>query len=847
MNCKQLVLLLTLLLPGHLILFAQEKAIVYGTITNNNGQPIELVNVAVVDGNAGTSTDSTGYYELKLPAGKKITIAYSYTGYKKTFEHLTLKPGEKQQIDKVMVTSATMLPDVIVEDRKVRNKSIIRINPKSATIIPSIAGSSIESLVKTMPGVSSRNELSSQYSVRGGNFDENLVYVNGIEIYRPFLIRAGRQEGLSFLNSDLVSSVLFSAGGFDAKYGDKMSSVLDITYKKPAEFKASAAMSLLGGSLHVEDATNNGRFSYLLGVRQKSNQYILESLQTEGEYRPSFSDVQSLLRYELTPKLEISALGYYGRNHYELVPENRETDFGTLNQALRLKVYFDGKEVDEFNTYMGALSASYRPYDELELRLTSSAYQSLETETYDVQGQYWIGRLETDFGDDEFGEVVQNQGVGTYLDHARNDLNVRVFNLAHKGSLETEKNYWQWGLKYQHELIDDDVREWNLIDSAGYTLPRPTDSIGYNNPAAQPDHKLRLNDFVQADVNLESNRVTGYFQNTFELNGEYNKYNLTAGVRAHYWDLNNQLVVSPRATVSYKPNWEKDVLFRFSAGYYYQPPFYRELRDKEGNVNTDLKAQKSIHFVMGSDWNFLAWNRPFKFVTEVYYKHLDNLIPYEIDNVRIRYQAENRAHGYSTGIDMKVNGEFVKGVESWASLSIMQTQEDIKDDFYWEYITEGGETVQASARSNYSIVDSNRVEPGYIPRPTDQRISFSLFFQDYLPNNPTYKMHLNLVYGSSLPFGPPDSPKYKHTLRIPAYRRVDIGFSKMLLGEQSNWKPDNFLKHFESLWISAEVFNLLQINNTISYIWVTDVANRKYAVPNYLTPRQLNVKLIARF
>lgn len=847
MNWKQIILLLTLLHTGHYLLLAQENAKIYGIVTNEKNKTIELVNVTIADKNTGTSTDSLGYYELKVPANKQVTIVFSHTSYNKSFEKLILQPGQTQELNKVLITSATLLPDVIVEDQKVRNKSIIRINPKTATIIPSIAGSSIESLVKTMPGVSSRNELSSQYSVRGGNFDENLVYVNGIEIYRPFLIRAGRQEGLSFLNSDLVSSVLFSAGGYEAKYGDKMSSVLDITYKKPVTFKASASMSLLGGSLHAEGASKNKHFSYIFGARQKSNQYILQNLQTEGEYRPSFTDFQSLLRYDVSPKLELSALGYIGRNHYELVPENRETDFGTLNQALRLRVYFDGKEVDEFNTYMGALSASYTPYKELELRLTSSAYQSLETETYDVQGQYWIGQLETDFGDDEFGEVVQNQGVGTYLDHARNDLNVRVFNLSHDASFESEENEWQWGVKYQHELINDDVREWNMIDSAGYTLPHPSDSIGYIHPAAQPDYLLELSDFVKADISLESNRFTGYIQNTFDLNGTHNKYNLTAGVRAHYWDLNNELLVSPRASISYKPNWERDILFRLSGGYYYQPPFYRELRDRDGNVNTDLKAQKSIHFVLGSDWNFLAWNRPFKFVTEVYYKHLDNLIPYEIDNVRIRYQAENRANGYSTGIDLKVNGEFVKGVESWASLSVMQTQEDIKDDFYWEFITEGGETVQASARSNDSIVDSNRVEPGYIPRPTDQRVSFSLFFQDYLPNNPTYKMHLNLIYGSSLPFGPPDSPKYKHTLRIPDYRRVDIGFSKMLLGKQSNWKPDNFLRHFESLWISAEVFNLLQINNTISYIWVTDISNRQYAVPNYLTPRQLNVKLIARF
>ncbi len=821
---------------------AQENAEVFGVIKDNKNKKLELVNVAVPGTQIGTSSDNKGNYSLIIPANRELKIVASFIGYKPRSVLVRLKPNEKKEINFILESTATELDPVEVKEKQIRQSNFIRINPIESKSIPTIKGG-VEDLIITQPGVSSSNELSSQYSVRGGNFDENLVYVNGIEIYRPFLIRSGQQEGLSFINSDLVSSIVFSAGGFDAKYGDKMSSVLDIQYKDPNAFHASVSGSLLGASVHVEGITKNNKFSYLLGVRHQSNQYILKGLQTKGEYKPSFSDVQALFNYRFSKKWELSFLGNYASNTYKLLPENRSTKFGTINEAYQLNIYFDGQEVDNYETMLGALSLQYKPGKNINLRFITSAFQTNESETYDIQGQYWIGRLETSFGKEQFGDAINAQGVGTYLDHARNYLEATVINAEHKGSYLTDTKTLLWGIKFQHEMINDRLNEWEMIDSAGFSIPKPPDSVGNPNP---PHPALLLNNVARNDISLHSNRITGFVQNTWEYPGFKNDLAFTAGVRFNYWDLNEEFLVSPRATFAIKPNrWKKDMVFRFSTGFYYQPPFYRELRDLQGNINTDIQAQRSIHFVAGMDWNFTAWSRPFKFSTEIYYKYLDNLIPYEVDNVRIRYYAKNIAHGYATGIDFKVNGEFVKGIESWASLSVMETKEDIEGDFYWEYFDEDGQMITPSPDN--PAFDSTKTEPGYIPRPTDQRVNFSLFFQDYLPNNPTYKMHLKLVFGSSLPFGPPNSEKYQHTLRIPPYRRVDIGFSKQIIGENTQHKPNSFFRFFESLWITAEVFNLLQISNTVSYLWVKDVNNRLYAVPNYLTPRQLNVRLIATF
>lgn len=825
---------------------AQSTAVVHGKIANHENAALELVNIAVSGERGGTSTDKNGYYEIEVPAEREITIMFSFVGYNMKQINLNLKANERKQLNLKLTSSTTQLPQFEVVSEFYRETNLIRINPKIANAIPTPAGN-VESIIKTLPGVSSSNELSYQYSVRGGNYDENLIYVNDIEIYRPLLIRSGQQEGLSFINSDMVSSILFSAGGFDAHYGDKMSSVLDIQYKKPQGFAGSVSGSLLGATAHLEGISKNKKITYITGIRQKSNQYVLKSLESKGDYKPSFTDFQAYISYDVSDKWELGILGNIARNTYRFIPQTRETKFGTINEALKLKVYFDGQEVDKFDNYFGAFSAEYKPSKETRIKNIFSAFKSIESETFDIQGQYWLYQLENDFGKDDFGNEAFERGVGTYLIHSRNNLEANVLSVEHKGSHLYNNNVFQWGAKYQHENITDNLKEWTLIDSAGYSLPRPVDSVGYTQPSLQIKENFELQDVINTHIVLPSNRLSGFVQNTWNFNIDSTKLSLTAGVRSNYWDFNNQWLVSPRATFSVTPNWEKDMLFRFSVGMYHQPPFYREIRDFSGNINANVKAQESIHFVLSSDWNFKAWNRPFKYVTEVYYKKLNNLIPYEVDNVRIRYYSDQLANGYAMGIDMKVNGEFVKGIESWASLSVMHTQEDIVGDYYYKYFNKDNvEIIQGFTLDNIAV-DSTRIEPGYIPRPTDQRVNFSLFFQDYLPKNPTYKMHLNLLFGSGLPFGPPKTEKYRHTLRMPMYRRVDIGFSKLLKSEEKIISNKNIFRHFKTVWITAEVFNLLQINNTISYLWIKDVNNRQYAIPNYLTPRMLNVKLLIEF
>lgn len=821
--------------------FAQNEALVFGKITDEHDRPIELATVSIKNELKGAVSNKSGNYELVIPARKEIVLVYSFIGYQQEEIKLNLESRSRKQLNVKLKVLLTDLPDVVIVDEQVRESGMTKIDPKAARISPSISGN-IEDLVKTLPGVSSNNEMSSQYSVRGGNYDENLVYVNGIEVYRPFLIRSGQQEGLSFVNSDLISSILFSAGGFDAKYGDKMSSVLDISYKRPNSNGGSATLSLLSSNAHIEGVTKNNRLSFLLGVRHQSNRYILKGLDTKGDYNPSFTDLQGYVDYQVNDQWVLSFLGNIASNVYNLQPSDRDTRFGTVNEAYRLKVFFEGREVDRFETKFGALSANYHPTQNLNINFTTSIFSTVESETFDIQGQYWIGQLETNLASDEFGDVIESQGIGTYLNHARNYLKARVTSFEHSGQLFHNDQFLQWGFKFQHEQINDRLSEWEMVDSAYFSIPNPQSIPGDPNPE-NPD--LELFKSTKAKINLTSNRVSGFMQNKWLLKNDP-RFTFNAGIRFNYWDFNEQFLISPRVSINFKPEWKKDVLFRFATGYYYQPPFYKEIRDFNGQINHDIKAQKSIHFVGSADWNFKLWDRPFKFTSAIYYKYLDNLIPYKIDNVRIRYLAENNAKGYATGIDLKVNGEFVRGIESWASLSVMKTAEDIKDDFYWNYYNENGILI-TPMMENQTATDSLYVEPGYIPRPTDQRFSFSLFFQDFLPQNPSYKVHLRLVFGSSLPFGPPNSEKYKDTLRIPPYKRVDLGFSKQIIDGKTKYSAKNPLRYLKSLWISAEVFNLFQISNTISYLWIKDVNNREYAIPNYLTPRQLNIKIIAQF
>lgn len=833
-NIRSLLLFFFLLAP--LFSAAQSTATISGKVTDAEGDPIEDVSVSIL-GSPITPvyTNKNGEYEFTVPADEEIIVVFNNISFVRSQRNLKLAPGEKLQLDRSMVFKNT-IGTVEVSDMN-RFQEITRLDPINITHIPT-ASQDFNAILFTLPGVSNRNELSSSYSVRGGNFDENLVYVNGIEVYRPFLTRSGQQEGLSFINADMVSSVLFSAGGFEAKYGDKMSSVLDVQYRKPNKFGGTVSGSLLGSNLHLEGCSKDLRFTWMVGGRYKTNRYLLKSLDTKGTFKPLFTDVQAYTTFDVNTNLEIDFLGNFASNKYQIIPESRETDFGTLNEALRLKIYFDGQEIDKFTTMMGALSALYHTDNEkLNLRFIGSAFRSKESEAFDIQGQYYISDLETDFGKPDFGEEVGERGVGTFINHARTNLTAYVFAGEHKGSYRfTGRKEILWGAKYSKEMISDKLSEWKYVDSAGFSMP------------ISDPQQLLLSDVIKQKINISSNRVSGYIQGIISKETKDTaQISATLGLRANYWDLNGQALVGPRATVGIKPHWKRDFLFKFSSGYYYQPPFYRELRGLDGKINYDIKAQTSIHFVLSSDYNFRAWKRPFKFIAEAYYKHLDNLIPYEIDNVRIRYSAKNNAVGYATGIDLKVNGEFVKGLESWASISVMQTQENIRDDIYYDYINSDNIMIIPGYTANSVAVDSIAHYPGYVPRPTDQRVSFGLFFQDKMPRLPDLKMHLNLLFGAGVPFGPPGSDRYQQVLRMPSYRRVDIGFSYQVLRENRTVKPKSPGRYLRSVWVSLEVFNLLGTNNTVSYIWVEDVTNRQYAVPNYLTQRQLNLRTIIKF
>lgn len=839
-NIKIKFFLLVLLTISFQSLFGQE-ALLKGVVRDSTGKGIELVNVSVIDGNEGTSSDSRGRYELRLKPYRDFIVVFSFVGYAAEKVSIRLNPGEVRQYNVSLKSTVRNLGPVKISGERVRDILAIPLEPKTIEMMPSVSGN-FESVLKTFPGVVSNNELSSTYSVRGGSFDENLVYVNDVEIYRPFLTRSGQQEGLSFVNSDLVSGINFSAGGFSAIYGDKLSSVLDIEYKKPDKFAGTAYASFMGAGLSLEGASKNEKFTWLTGFRQRSNQFLLKNLDTRGEYKPSFTDFQSLLVYKFDKKTEISFLGNYSRNRYNIVPSTRETEFGNINEALKFTVFFDGQEVDSYNTTQGAITLTRRVDDHLQLKLIGSAFYSKEQEFFDILGEYFLDELERDLGSENFGGVAYNKGVGAFLDHARNELEAFVTSAEHKGSYTKSKINLKWGLKFQHENISDQLEEWQYRDSADFSVPHPNDNPGQ---PVNVNQQIVLNNVVKNQIDLSSNRVNGFIQNSFKLD---TSITLVAGIRATYWDLNNELNVSPRISIAFQPKWNKHLKFRAAAGLYYQPPFYREMRNLQGEINKDINSQRSIHFILASDYQFLAWGREFKLTTEAYYKKMDDLIPYKLDNTRLRYLAKNNASGYATGIDFRLNGEFVSGIESWASLSFLQTEEDLNDDEYYNKFNSEGQLIRPGYTFNDVAVDSVKVTPGFIPRPTDQRVTFSVFFQDYLPKFPTVRMHMTLVFGTGLPFGPPGTDRYKDILRGPTYRRVDIGFSKIIIDED---KPNTsrlaVVNRLKSLWISLEVFNLLQVSNTVSYSWITDVTGRQYGIPNYLTSRLLNLKLQAKF
>jgi hypothetical protein len=812
-----------------------QTATISGTIKDDDGISIPDIQIAILeDASITTTTDANGHYTLTVPSEKDITLSAYNISYKQISQKFNLKVGEQKTYSPRLATKNNFeIVDVVYE--KNRTKEMQSINPKNFIYIPSPSGN-IEDIIKTQIGVSSNNELTSGYSVRGGNFDENLVYVNDIEVYRPFLARSGQQEGLSFANPDMVSNINFSAGGFEAKYGDKMSSVLDITYKKPLKFAGTVSGSLLGGSLHLQGVSKNRVIAWSLGSRYKSNTYLLKSMDTKGEYRPRFYDVQTFITFTLNEKWSIEFLGNVANNQYLVIPASRETTFGTVNNAVKLSIYFDGQELTQYTTVMGGLSTTFKPNSKTKLKLITSAYRAKEEEKYTVQGQYYIDQLEADFGKDNFGQVAFNRGIGTFLNNGRNSIEATVLNIEHKGTRVIGRNSeLLWGARYQHEMIEDKLSEWRTIDSADYVAPYSATEIN-------------LIDVVKTKINLQTNRVQGYMQYVFSKQlRDSSTITATGGVRANFWDFNKQTVISPRLTVTYKPHWKRDILFKASYGYYYQPPFYREMRGFDGKLNQNIKAQQSIHYLLSADYNFKLWNRPFKVILAGYYKELKNLIPYEIDNTRIRYFAKNNSVGYTQGIDLRINGEFVKGIESWATVGILKTMENISDDRKVTYFNAAGDSIIPGYTFDTKATDSIVEHPGYIPRPTDQRLTFGMFFQDYIPKVPSCKMYINMQFGTGLPFGPPGHERWKQVFRMPPYRRVDIGLAYQIIKEEKPLPKSSPFHNIKGMFISLEVFNLLQIDNTVSYTWVTDVTNRQYAVPNYLTKRTLNLKLQVKF
>nr|WP_321409853.1 TonB-dependent receptor [uncultured Carboxylicivirga sp.] len=815
---KNRLLLISIVLQlfvSHQIIAQQKQIEIKGNIVDSTGSPIPFANIVINKTNEGSVSDETGNFSFSTFTQPPFILKISSIGFAEL--EMEVKSAEDLNNLKITLESKTEEIGQVEVEGNIKDQSFTKIDPKLIDRLPDASGGGIEGLVKSQIGVSSNNELSSQYRVRGGNYDENLVYVNDIEIYRPFLIRSGQQEGLSFVNPKLISSLKFSPGGFEAQYGDKMSSVLDVQYKQPKELKGSLSASLLGASGHIEGSSKDNKLTAIAGVRYKTNKYLLGTLDVSGDYNPTFFDAQTFITYRLSDKIKLEALGYYSYNAYDFMPVDRNTVFGTINEAKSLRIYFEGQEHDNFQTGLGAFTFKYNPDAYNQLKVTAMGYRTYEEETYDIMGQYWLQDLEgTDGSTPAITDPAENIGIGTNIEHARNDLFGLIQNLAVQGKHQLDNHLLSWEAKYQHERFKDRINEWEMRDSAGYSIP-------------VTNTELILKYALNSNLETKSNRVTGYLQDEFKLETNRGIFVINAGIRASYWDFNNEFILSPRLNTLYHPAENNKTRYRFATGIYYQSPFYREIRTPQGELNYNIKSQKSVQFVAGYDKIFDVKERSFTFTTEAYYKHLTDINPYQIDNVRIRYAGENNAQGYATGLDFKINGEFVKGIESWANLSIMKTEEDILDD-------------------SYTVTDENGLEqvvyPGYIPRPSDQRVNFSLFFQDYLPNNPTFTVQLSVLYGTGLPFGPPQSERYKATQRMPSYRRVDIGFSKDLMNIYHNMTRSKTIKN---AWLSVEIFNLFNINNTISYTWVNDVFNRQYAVPNYLTSRRINLKLAVEF
>ena len=800
-----------------------QTATLKGVVLDDSENPIESVNI--IAKSSGTITNLNGFYLFKIPSNQDIQIEFTHINHKKVLATFNLKNGETFEFNPIMSSDIEQISVVVVNgNQRKQVEGITTIDPQ---LIRTIKGAQpgIENLLKTLPGVNISNELSTQYSVRGGNFDENLVYVNEIEVYRPFLIRSGQQEGLSFVNSNMVQNVAFSAGGFQAQYGDKLSSVLDITYRNPLNIGIRADMSLLGGSVTYETISKDTKFSSITGLRYRDNSLLVKAKETETNYDPKFGDAQAYLTYKFSDKFHLSFLGNASINKYNYEPKTRQTNFGTLENPLALLVFYEGQEKDAYQTYFGAFKGTYFANDDLTLKLITSAYHTTEEEYFDILAQYRLGEVNSSIGDEDLGEVEFSEGIGGQLNHARNDLDALIVNVEHKGdlSLKDDSNL-KWSIKYTHEDIRDRIVEWEVIDSAGFSINPPNIDAFNEQPYLAYEGPLVAFKDIRATNNTQIDRLQGYVQWSKRTSLNKNELFYNVGVRAHNWIVNgtnitskSQVVVSPRFQLALKPNWDKDMLFRMSGGLYYQPPFYRELRDSDGVVNSQVMAQKSIHLVIANEYSFKLWDRPFKLVSEAYYKNMSDINSYTIENVRIRYKANNDAKAYAYGLDFRLNGEFVPGTESWFSFGYLKTEENINNK-------------------------------GYISRPTDQRLKFGVLFQDYVPNIPNLKMYLNLVYNTGLPGGSPSyANPYEYQNRLPDYKRADLGISYVVIDSKKTFKR-GWKSKFKELNIGIEIFNMFDVQNSITNTWVRDVySKRQYSIPNYLTPRVFNIRVGMRF
>ena len=799
--------------------FAQ-SATISGIVLSDGNVP--LSNVNIVANEFGTTTNLDGFYILEITADTENTITFSHIAYTDVIiKDLILTTNETFEFNPVLKSDITQIDGVTVSaNGKKTISNVLNITPEDIRKIPG-ANSGVETILKLLPGVSSNNELSTQYAVRGGNYDENLVYVNEIEVYRPFLIRSAQQEGLSFVNSDLVQNVKFSAGGFQAKYGDKMASVLDINYKTPTLFSLRADLSFLGASTSLETVSKNQKLSSVSGIRYRNNSLLVNSQQTQSNFNPAFTDVQSYVTYRFSPKFQLNFLGNLAVNDYTNKPINRQTNFGTIDNPQALVVYYEGQEINKYTTALGALKGSYILNENTTLKLISSIYHTTEEEYSDVIAAYQLGDIDSNLGSSSVGEVITTRNLGSQFNRTRNDLDALIFNLEHKGTHTINSSILEWGAKFTHEDIRDQLRESEFIDSAGFSIRPPRSEFINNQPLEPFNAPIVAYNGINALNFVKTNRFSGYAQIGTQktLNDTEIYYNL--GIRTHHWTVSgtgvekvSQTVFSPRAQFAIKPKWDKDMLFRLSTGIYHQPPFYRELRDSTGTILPNVKAQKALHVVASNEYSFILWERPFSLISETYYKKLKNVNPYTLEDVRIRYSANNNTEAYVYGAELRMNGAFVPGTESWISIGYLKTEE-------------------------------NRNDKGYIARPTDQRLKLGILFQDYIPTIPDLKMYLNLVYQTGVPGGSPSyADPYIFQNRLRDYKRADLGISYIFANKDKQYPSAHWLNNFKDLSFGFEIFNLFNNQNSITNTWVRDASSKnEFAVPNYLTSRVLNLRL----